>query len=175
MRLRQQAPHDPRGASGIDEIVDDDDAPAFAAGDAYDPLGRWFEQLELALGARGAVARHAHGLDDPQVELAGDDRGRHQAAARDAHDRLERARVGEPPGERSRVAMERVPGNREGFFGQRRRHDKPFGASPNRAQSACLTLASMVSTAALAAASRAGSRERTTMLVLGPRLSSKNG
>src|SRR6266542_5114571 len=126
-------------------------------------------------GAGLAVARHAHRLDDAQVELAGDDRGRHQAAAGDADDRLERADVGEPPGERPRVAMERVPGNRKGLCGLRLRHEPPFALAPDPAQSACLTSASILSTAVLAAASRAGSRERTTMLVLGPRLSSKNG
>src|SRR2546422_2061061 len=125
MRLRQQAAHDARRAAGVDEIVDDHDAAALAAGKRDDALGWWFEHFELALLARLAVARHAHGLDDPQIELARDDRGRHQAAARDAHNRLERPHVDEPPGERPGIAMERVPGDRKDFLELLRHREPP--------------------------------------------------
>ena len=69
-----------------------------------------------ALLARIAVARDAHGLDHPHIELARHDGGGDETAAGDADDRLERARAGESPSERAGVAMELVPGDRKDLF-----------------------------------------------------------
>src|SRR6185312_14374332 len=59
------------------------------------------------------VAADADGLDEPQAQLARHDRRRHQPAAGDADDGLERPLVGQPPGERARIAMQLVPRDRE--------------------------------------------------------------
>ena len=148
------------------------------------------EHLQLALGGV-VVARHAHRLDQPDVELARDDRRRHQAAAGDADDRLERAGAVEPPGERARIAMELVPRDRKDFLRRR---------SPLRRLFACVSLsrfapalvyvlarrfapvpparlrtrASMASTALLAAASFAD-RASAPRHWCCRRVSSKNG
>ena len=66
------------------------------------------DQPQVALGLV-AVALHAHGLDQADVQLARDDRRRHKAAARHRHDRLERPGGREPPRQRARVAMKLVP------------------------------------------------------------------
>ena len=59
------------------------------------------------------IARDAHGLDQPDLQFARHDRGRHQPAARHAHDRLERPGARQPPRERARIAVELVPRDRK--------------------------------------------------------------
>ena len=67
-------------------------------------------------GRAGAgIARDAEGFDHPHIQFARHDRRRHQTAAGDADDRRERPGLGQPPGERARIAMELIPGNRKRF------------------------------------------------------------
>ena len=107
--------HDARGLAGVDEVVDDQHALALAAHRATSaptPLST----VELALVRVVVIAGDADRLDQADVEFARDDRRRHQAAAGDADDRLERPRLVQPPGQRARVAVELVPGHRERSF-----------------------------------------------------------
>src|SRR5262249_57197495 len=103
------------GFGGIDEIIDDQHALAPPAADADDAARHVLEHLEFAL-RDVIVARDAHRLDQPDAELARDDRGGPQAAAGYADDRLERARAGEPPPERARIAMELIPPDPKGLL-----------------------------------------------------------
>src|ERR1700704_5547316 len=115
MRLRQELAYDLGGLAGVDEIIDDQHALAPTAADADDVARNVLEHLELAL-AGVIVARHADRLDQADVEFARDDRGRDQAAAGHADDRLERAGAGEPPDQRPCVAVELVPGDGKGLL-----------------------------------------------------------
>src|SRR6185437_7833300 len=105
----------------------------------------------------------------------------HQAAARDAHDGLERSRFVQAPSQRTRVAVELVPRHRKDFLWPRRarvvgrRSSHRCFLACQRAANRDFTCTSIFSTSALTSASRAPSRERTTILVLGPSFSSKNG
>src|SRR5207253_9499790 len=83
-----------------------------AAADRGYALCHVLEHVELAL-RNVVVARHAHRLDQPDAELARNNCGGHEAAARHADDRLEWPGAGEPPGERARVAMELIPRDRK--------------------------------------------------------------
>src|SRR5262245_7748475 len=115
MRLGQHLAHYRGGLAGIDEVIDDQHALAAPAADADDTARHVLEHLELAL-RDVVVARHAYRLDQPDAELARDDRGGHQTAAGYADDRLERAGASEPPRERARITMELVPRDRKGFL-----------------------------------------------------------
>src|SRR5258708_15510953 len=115
MRLGQQLAHPLCGSAGIDEITDDQHALAAPAADADDAACHVLEHVDLAL-RDVVVARDAYRLDQPDAELARDDRGGDQAAAGYADDRLERAGAGEAPGERARITMGLVPPDREGFL-----------------------------------------------------------
>src|SRR5262249_44144910 len=101
-----------------------------------------------------------------------DDRRRHQAAARHRHDRLERAGPREPPCQRARVAMKLVPTHRKVLLRRVRRRRRRRHVA--HVFILLWTSTSISSTPDIAAASFFSSRERTTMLVLGP-LPSKNG
>ena len=119
MRGRQQVAHHARGLAGVDQVVDDQHALALLAHRRH--FGRdAFEHLELALVLVVVVARHAHGLDQPHIQFARHDRRRHQPAARDGDDGLERPGLVQPPGQRARVAVELVPGDGKDFFRARR-------------------------------------------------------
>src|SRR5262245_38604797 len=115
MRLGQHLAHYRGGLAGIDEVIDDQHALAAPAADADDTARHVLEHLELAL-RDVVVARHAYRLDQPDAELARDDRGGHQTAAGYADDRLERAGASEPPRERARITMKLVPRDRKGFL-----------------------------------------------------------
>src|SRR5262245_57368046 len=115
MRLGEDVAHHLGGLAGIDQVVDDQHALAAPAADADDAARHVLEHFELALGDV-VVARHAHRLDQPDAELARHDRSGHQAAAGDAHDRLERAGAGEPPRESAAIAMKLVPPDRKGLL-----------------------------------------------------------
>src|SRR5262249_16768772 len=107
--------HDLRGLAGVDEVVDDQHAVALSGTDAAYRLGDALDHLERPLRLV-VVAHDAHGLDQPQIEFARDDRGGNKPAAGDRHDCLERPGVGQPPGERTGVAVELVPRDREGLL-----------------------------------------------------------
>ena len=55
------------------------------------------------------VAGEADGVDQPDVQLAGDDRRRHQPAAADGHDASPRPEVDQPPGQRPRGPVQLLP------------------------------------------------------------------
>src|SRR5258708_37759331 len=114
MRLGQQLAHPLCGSAGIDEIIDDQHALAAPAADADDAACHVLEHVDLAL-RDVVVARDAYRLDQPDAELARDDRGGGQGAAGYAGDRPERARAGEPPGEPARLTLGMVPRDREGL------------------------------------------------------------
>ena len=65
--------------------------------------------LDVALVLVVVIAGDADGLDDAHVEFARHDRRRHQPAAGDADDRLERSRFVQAPGQRTGVAVKLVP------------------------------------------------------------------
>ena len=67
----------------------------------------WLGLIGAALHA--VVSRAAHRVDQAQVQLAGDDGGRHQPTAGDRHEPLERPEIGQPPGQRARVAVQLRP------------------------------------------------------------------
>src|SRR5262249_56354307 len=115
--MRPGPPRPPHrgGLAGITKITTDQHALAAPAADADDAARHVLEHLELAL-RDVVVARDAYRLDQPDAELARDDRGRHQTAAGYADDRLERAGASEPPRERARITMELVPRDRKGFL-----------------------------------------------------------
>jgi hypothetical protein len=71
------------------------------------------------------VGGDADRIDQADLELARDNRGRHQAAARDRDDPGPGPHAVEPPGQRPRVAVELVPGDGEVFVG-RQVHDQPL-------------------------------------------------
>src|SRR5579872_3753771 len=107
MRLGQHVSHNARGMPGVDQVVDDQIALAVA--------GHALEDLDLAAHAELGVviALHADRIDEPDIELARHDGGRHQAAAGDCDDAAPRSEVEEPPGERARMPVQIVPGYRE--------------------------------------------------------------
>jgi hypothetical protein len=94
--------HD-RGLAGVDEVVDDQ--PALALADLGDDA---LEGARLAL-VHVVVAADAGGIDQPDLELAGDDRRGDEAAAGDRDDALPGAAVGQPPGQRLGVAVQLLP------------------------------------------------------------------
>src|SRR5579862_2425848 len=100
--------HNARGFSGVDQVVDDEHALALPA-HRGDFRANALHHLDVALVLVIVIARDAHGLDDAHVEYARHDRGRHQAAAGDADDRLERPRLVQAPGQRAGVAVKLVP------------------------------------------------------------------
>src|SRR5262249_33433097 len=73
MRLGQHLAYPLSGFAGIDEIIDDQPPLAAPAADADDAARHVLEHLEFAL-RDVVVARDAHGLDQPDAELARDDR-----------------------------------------------------------------------------------------------------
>src|SRR5262249_8089325 len=107
MSLRQQIADEPRGISGVHEIVDYEQSLAseFAA--------RILEKAYLAPLVI-VVARDAHRVDQTNAEFSRDDRSRHEAPTRDGDDCIERSGIRKPPRECTRVAMELVPGDRKG-------------------------------------------------------------
>src|SRR5262249_47301245 len=107
MRLGQHVPHHAGGVPGVDEVVDDEIAVAVAR----DAL----EDLDLAALAEllVVVTLHAYGIDEPDVELARDDGRGHHPAAGDRDDPAPGPEVEETPGERARVPVQIVPGDRK--------------------------------------------------------------
>jgi hypothetical protein len=122
VRLRQHFPHRRGGAAGVDEIVDDQDACAPLPAGLRHRGGDVLQHRRVALVLVVVIRGDADRLDDADLELARDDRRRHEPAAGDADERRERASPGEPPGERPRVAVELLPGDPKGFFA---RHHAP--------------------------------------------------
>src|SRR5205085_4982699 len=59
------------------------------------------------------VARDADRIDETDAKLARHDRGRNEPAARDADDDLERPLVRKARGQRTRIAVQFVPGYRD--------------------------------------------------------------
>jgi hypothetical protein len=117
MRLRQDVAHDLRGLAGVDEVVDDEHAapvPSRRALHRRDVL----QHAELALVLVVVIARDADGLDQADAELARDDRGRHEPAARD--------RRRSPRTARPRRAARRARARRGGTGP--RRPERPFRA-----------------------------------------------
>ncbi len=121
MRLRHHLAHILGCAAGIDQIVDDQPAGAVAPHLADVA----FEELQLSglmdasrpFGAIFlAVARHADGVDQADVELAGDDCRGHQPAPRDGDDALEGTERHQAPGQRLRGAMQFFPGDRKSLL-----------------------------------------------------------
>src|SRR4051794_9300758 len=167
MRGGQEIAHDTRGRAGIDEIVDDKHA-----GTAREYLRRdALQHLDLALRLV-AIARNRDRLDDADAELARDDRRRHEPAAGDRDDRVERPGTREPPGKRARIAVKLVPGHGKNFFGGlarrkfRRRVHGVLRSRESRSTSARVS--------AIAAASTVSSFERST-IELRKRPSAKDG
>ena len=80
-----------------------------------DLIGDALQDLQLTLRRVVMIARHAYRLDDANAKLARDDGSRHKSAARDADEALERPGGRQPPGKRTSIAVELVPGDREGF------------------------------------------------------------
>ncbi len=91
---------DAAGSTCVHQVVDDH--PAFAV--AFDT----FEDIGIAL-VLVIVGRDANGVDETDVEFAGDDMGRHEAAAGDGDDALPGGFFGESPGEGAGVAVQLVP------------------------------------------------------------------
>ena len=103
MRLGQHLAHGARGVAGIDQIVDDEQAGRRRPRSA-------FSTVTAPCGAV-VIARDAHRIDEADIELARDDRRRHQPAARHRDDAVPRPELEEPPGERPRMAVQLVPGD----------------------------------------------------------------
>jgi O-antigen ligase len=116
MRTGQELAHHLGGFSGVDQIVDDQHA---LAAELDDRIRYGLEHGEFALRLVVVVALDADRLDQPNIELARDDRGRDEPAARDGDNRGERPRRGEPPGQRPRIAVELIPGDRKRLLGLR--------------------------------------------------------
>ena len=73
------------------------------------------------IAAAGGGIRHTvgHTRESEDAELARNDGGGNETAARDADDRLPLVAIArDTPGKRTGVAVKLVPGNGEGFFGQ---------------------------------------------------------
>ena len=70
---------------------------------------RALQQLDLGAALHAVVGRAADRVDQAQVELAGDDGGRHQPAAGDRDQALERPEIGQPPCQRPGVAVQFRP------------------------------------------------------------------
>src|SRR5690606_8660337 len=100
----------------IGEVVDHQDTPSGAVADSLDGGGDVLEDLQVALVLVIVIARDADALDEPDLEFTGDDGGRHQPAAGDADDGLERASRCQAPCEGAAIAMELIPGDGEGFW-----------------------------------------------------------
>ena len=100
VRARQHLADDAGGGAGIGEIVDDQDVLTVAR-DRFQNSRRPL----ILMVVRG----DADGVDHADVELAGDDRRRHHAAASDRHDAAPGAALGQPPGKRAGVAMKLIP------------------------------------------------------------------
>src|SRR4029453_7827862 len=111
-----QRAYQPASLAGVDEVVDDQQPLAGAAAKLSHRIRDPLENLEIALLVV-VVARHAHGIDDANTELPRNNRGRHQSAARDGDDSMERADLGEPPGQRPAIPVKLVPGDGERLFG----------------------------------------------------------
>src|SRR5690606_24514436 len=62
------------------------------------------------------VGGHADGVDDPQVQLARDDRGGDQAAAGDRHDSVPRPAVHQPPRQGLGIPVKLVPRHRKALL-----------------------------------------------------------
>src|SRR5688572_21163065 len=110
--LRQHLPHRLRRAPGIDQVVDQ-----------QVPLARAlhaFQDLDGALHLRRApliflrtrvVAGDADGVDQADVELARDQRRRHEAAARHRDDAFPGTLAVQDFGQVARIAMQLYPGD----------------------------------------------------------------
>ncbi|MCY1307596.1 hypothetical protein D9M70_575300 [compost metagenome] len=117
MCFRQHRAHFGSGLAGIGQVIDDQHAFAAVLDDLRcDTL----QHLHLTLRVIVMIGGDADGFDHPDVEFAGNDGGRHQAAAGDTdHGAPFLAVVGKAPRKRARVTVELVPGDRKGFIGQR--------------------------------------------------------
>ena len=104
MGLGQHFAHQLGGPAGVDQVVDDQRIGAVA--------GHALEHRDFTLCLM-VVGRHADGVDQPQFQLARDDRRRHQPAARDRDNLIPRSLFRQSPGERLGVTMELFPGNGE--------------------------------------------------------------
>src|SRR5438477_2080247 len=143
MSLGEKVAHEPRSVAGIDQVVDDQNALAAPAFRGRKPNA--LEQAHVAsIGM--FVARDAYGIDHAKPELARDNRGRYESAARDRNDRIERPGSGEPPGKRARVAVELLPRDWKYFLRLTGAHRRSSTKS-NRAAIAFSTFAIVSSSA----------------------------
>src|ERR1700730_25867 len=78
-----------------------------------------FQNHDFFLSLHSGIAHDADRVDDPHIELARNNCCRHQPAPCDRHHGGKSPDRGEPPGERPGIAMELVPRDMEGFFGER--------------------------------------------------------
>src|SRR5262249_25055169 len=90
------------------------------------------EKTHLALRCV-VVARHAYRIDQADAELAGHDCGRHQAAAGDGNDGVERPGIREPPSERARIAVKLVPRDRKRLLRRQRHGQRKLSTKSNLA------------------------------------------
>src|SRR5262249_8154844 len=72
-------------------------------------------------------------IDEPHLELAGDDRRRHETAAGDGDDAVPGSLLDQAPGERLGVAMQLLPGDREVLLELAGAHRRLPLADPNAA------------------------------------------
>src|SRR5690606_17849862 len=181
----QHVADDAGGIAGVHQIIDDEELAAIAR-DVEDRPADFLEHLDAA-PVLVVVAFDRYRLDGADIELAGDDGGRHQPAPGDRHHGVERAQPRQAPGQRAAIAVELIPGDGKRLLAGSVQHWSPCGRRPvtrenpslakrgavaNHSASGAITpafacaAATIARTFSAASASRPSSAERSTSSVM---------